>query len=97
MYRAFDKEGKPVGVSHAWQVMAEPIEKRGGWIENETGKIVAGKKPKGTIDMTPTWRGMLPLLLELYENSNATGRQTAISELRRMADAADAYNASLKA
>ena len=42
-----------------------------------------------TIDITPTWRGVLPILLAAYTDGNATGRQTALAELYRMADIAD--------
>lgn len=54
------------------------------------------KKFVRTIDMTPTWRGILPYLILSVENGNAEGRKIAIEELQRMADAADAYNASVK-
>jgi len=42
-----------------------------------------------TIDMTPTWEGILPVLITLIENGNATGRATAVDELRKMAKLAD--------
>lgn len=45
-----------------------------------------------SINVTPTWRGILPMLVALIENSNDKGRSAAIAELQRMADAADAYN-----
>jgi len=43
-----------------------------------------------TIDLTPTWRGILPALLALVENPIT--RQDGLDELARMADAADKYN-----
>ena len=43
-----------------------------------------------TIDLTPTWRGILPALLALLENP-ATQRD-ALDELSKMALAADRYN-----
>jgi hypothetical protein len=46
-----------------------------------------------TIDITPTWRGILPLLLAGYTEGNESGRAAAIEELYRMADAADFWNA----
>ena len=46
------------------------------------------------IDMTPTWEGILPLLLTLLENANAEGKHTAKTELMKMAKLADAYNES---
>lgn len=47
----------------------------------------------GTIILTPTWRGVLPLLLAAVENGTTEGRRLALGELGRMADAADAFNA----
>lgn len=43
-----------------------------------------------TIDLTPTWRGILPALLALLENP-ATQRD-ALDELTKMANLADRYN-----
>jgi len=63
---------------------------------DEHGQVRPIKKQVGTIDMTPTWRAILPYLLLGVENGNAEGRKIAIEELQRMADAADAYNASVK-
>jgi len=54
------------------------------------------RKVAGKIDMTPTWRGILPYLILGIENGTAEGRKIAIEELQRMADAADAFNASVK-
>lgn len=45
-----------------------------------------------TIDMTPTWAGILPTLRLLIENSNSEGRATAWAELERMAALADERN-----
>ena len=42
-----------------------------------------------TVDLTPTWRGILPALLAIYENGD---RRTAIDELTKMANLADRYN-----
>jgi len=50
----------------------------------------------GTIDCTPTWSGILAMLLYAYENSNEKGRKIASGELARMAEAADKYNALAK-
>jgi len=49
-----------------------------------------------TIDMTPTWESVLDLLLSSHQNKNACIRDTAYTELTRMAKTADAYVASLK-
>jgi hypothetical protein len=44
-----------------------------------------------TINLTPTWSGMLPLLLELTAANAKPSRDLAHSELRRMARLADLY------
>ena len=42
------------------------------------------------VDVTPTWRGILPLLVELAMNANTQeARDTAWKELRRMSEIAD--------
>lgn len=42
------------------------------------------------VDCTPTWRGILPLLVELATNAGTSeARETAWKELRRMAEIAD--------
>ena len=46
---------------------------------------------KKTVDLTPTWQGILPALLNLLQSDNLKSRQTAESELRRMAGLADGY------
>jgi urease alpha subunit len=45
-----------------------------------------------TIDITPTWSGILGTLIALIENSNEEGRTAAIEQLKLMAQAADNYN-----
>ena len=45
-----------------------------------------------TIDITPTWAGVLPILIAAIERGNATGRGAAVAELKRMAEAADRLN-----
>lgn len=45
------------------------------------------------IDMTPTWSNVLPLLLAAMEHGTTVGRDAAKIELRRMAQAADKWNA----
>lgn len=45
-----------------------------------------------TIDLTPTWSGMLPTLVMLLDNGYKT-RNTALAELANMAKAADLWNA----
>lgn len=48
-----------------------------------------------TIDMTPTWRGLLPLMLELWQTKkvrNADDLQLLKKEFAKMAEAADKWN-----
>ncbi len=47
-----------------------------------------------TVDLTPTWREILPALLAIFESGD---RRTAIDELTKMAGAADRYIALAKA
>jgi hypothetical protein len=45
-----------------------------------------------TIDLTPSWEGILPLLLAVYSNGETVeAKQTAYAELSRMARLADKY------
>jgi hypothetical protein len=50
-----------------------------------------------TIDMTPTWKGLLPVLVHLVENATTSeSRHVAMDELTRMANLADLYVTSQK-
>lgn len=49
-----------------------------------------------TIDITPTWKSILPILIAGIKDGTCEGRQIAIEELARMAEAADKYNESVK-
>jgi hypothetical protein len=55
-------------------------------------EIMVEKKTKiGTINIAPTWRGLLPVLIEVYNNAEKVeNRKAAWEELVRMANAADA-------
>jgi hypothetical protein len=53
------------------------------------------KEPR-YVDVTPTWRGVLRLLLAAYQDGSDQGRASALAELTRMADLADAYVAEHK-
>lgn len=56
------------------------------------GRIINSSHMK-TIDVTPTWAGLLNGLLAVYANSkNAEAINTVHAELVKMARAADAYN-----
>lgn len=51
-----------------------------------------------TINITPTWKGVLRVLLEVYSTAKTSeARNTALAELTRMAELADAYVAEHKA
>lgn len=45
-----------------------------------------------TIDLTPTWAGILPALIAVIRDGTPEGQRLALEELRRMADAADRFN-----
>lgn len=70
-----------------------------------TGEPITRESAPQTVDITPNWKGTLPLLLAGIENGTATGRAMARAELQRMAQIADsaqtvidtivAYNAKL--
>jgi hypothetical protein len=64
---------------------------------SNTIKLASPAAPtQRTIDMTPTWHGILPMLLTGWTDGNATGRKIALEELQRMARLADAYVAEHK-
>lgn len=46
------------------------------------------------VDVTPTWTGLLPALVELANHKNNKVRTDSWTELRRMAGAADHWNAA---
>jgi len=51
-----------------------------------------------TIDVTPTWSGIMPILVELANNAETVeSRRVAMDELRTMASLADKYNELVKA
>lgn len=50
-----------------------------------------------SIDITPTWAGLLPLLLAAITDGTDKGGKVAREELARMAEAADRWNAHCKA
>lgn len=52
-------------------------------------------KTTKTIDMTPTWESLVPVLLYLVRNSR-TAKADIEQELFRMAQAADKWNAHCK-
>lgn len=60
-------------------------------METKNKKILYEGKMVEVEDCTPTWEGILPLLLEMFERS-----PDAREELNRMARAADSYKKLLK-
>jgi hypothetical protein len=48
------------------------------------------KQLRGYVDLTPTWTGVLPLLVEVAFSQNQGAREPAWIELKRMAKIADA-------
>jgi hypothetical protein len=49
-----------------------------------------------TIDMTPTWKSLLPAMLAVLKNGSFESKRDILSELQRMAHAADLYVAAEK-
>lgn len=54
------------------------------------------KKETIFIDCTPTWEGILPLLIEGLKNKNRQVYENSMEELKRMARLADKHNSALK-
>jgi len=52
------------------------------------------KKLIGTIDLTPTWLAMAPIIIAAMENGTSDGVKMAKEEIYKMAKLADAYAAS---
>jgi len=51
-----------------------------------------------TIDLTPTWEGLVPVLLHIAQHATSmTARKDIETELTNMAKAADRWNAHCKA
>ena len=44
----------------------------------------------------PLWSGILPALIAVLQTGTAEGQRMAIAELYRMAEAADAYNETVR-
>jgi hypothetical protein len=50
-----------------------------------------------TIDICPSWRAILPILIEIAANGqNPNGRHAAMQELLKLADTVDQMNESLR-
>lgn len=59
-------------------------------------KKVTKKTCIGTLDLTPTWVGVLPTLLMVLREGNAEGIKLVEDELKRMASLADRFVATTK-
>lgn len=57
-----------------------------------TGLVVENGDRKfiGTIDLTPTWRQLIPAFIAVLQDGSPEGRRVATEELYRLADFADA-------
>lgn len=66
---------------------------------SERAMRIASRQPnfkrQSTIDFTPSWRAVLPAILLALDHGGDEGKRIAKEELARMAEAADAYNASV--
>ena len=51
---------------------------------------------RSTIDITPKWSDLIPVLAHLIQNGSDSARATAIAELQRLACAVDAMNAAAR-
>lgn len=51
--------------------------------------LANSKRRVGTIDLTPTWRATVPVIVAAIENGTPEGRRLAVEELYRMADHCD--------
>lgn len=49
-----------------------------------------------TIDLTPSWTGLVPALISMIEHGTPEARKVAIEEITRMARALDAFNAEAR-
>lgn len=58
---------------------------------------IRGEKVVCMVDMTPTWRGLVPLLITAITDGSPTAKSAAREELYRLADFADKINAERKA
>lgn len=93
MFKVFnEKGGLIIETSHsAFALIAfnDHCAGQGGWVEDGRGAVIAGVKPRGSVDLTPTWSGVLPALLWGYKDGSETAQRLALEELTRMAKIAD--------
>ena len=65
-------------------------------VEADAARLSANTGAR-TIDATPLWADVLPILFATLERGNANAQRIARAELERMAHAADRFNALAKA
>lgn len=66
--------------------------------EQELESILQKARPApATIDMTPTWSGLMPALIAVLQNGNSEGKTIARQELMRLAHEVDAANVPARA
>lgn len=58
-------------------------------------EATAATKQVGTVDLTPTWAGVMPAMLAAITDGTPTGRDIAKAELTRLALIADALSETL--
>lgn len=58
---------------------------------------MAEKRRVGTIDLTPSWRGVMPILIATLKDGTSEGQKMAEEELFKLADWADAAMKDLPA
>jgi len=60
-------------------------------MRSDVAKEFGGMKVE-TIDLTPTWAGILPALMAVLEHGTEEGKKHVRSELKRLAEFADSHN-----
>ena len=63
---------------------------------SNTGSLPVPWDKTMNIDITPLWSGILPALIAVLQTGGDEGRRMAIAELYKMAEAADAYNETVR-
>lgn len=64
-------------------------------LEKRLNDSEAGRRYAGSIDMTPTWQGVMPMLLAALEDGTPKGKTEARAEITRLAGLADRANVTL--
>lgn len=64
-------------------------------LEKRFNDSPAARRYAGSIDMTPTWQGVMPMLLAAVRDGTPKGRHEASAEINRLAGLADRANVTL--